>query len=116
MLNRVIIMGRITKDLQLQQTPQGVPVTSFTVACDRNFTDKNGHMECDFITVVAWRSVAEFICRNFFKGRMIAVDGYIQTRNFEDKQGNKRMIFEVIAESVYFADSKKKDEDFEMIE
>ena len=116
MLNRVTIMGRITKDLQLQQTSQGVPVTSFTLACERDYEDKNGHRECDFITVVAWRNVAEFICRNFFKGRMMAVDGHIQTRNFEDKQGNKRLIFEVIAESVYFADSKKKDGDFEMIE
>lgn len=106
MLNKVILMGRLTADPEHKQTPSGVAVTSFSIAVDRNFADKEGNRGTDFINIVAWRQTADFICKYFSKGRMIAVEGSIQTRNYEDKQGNKRTAFEVVAEQVYFADSK----------
>lgn len=106
MLNRVILMGRLTADPEHKQTPNGVSVTSFSVAVDRNFADKDGKRNADFINIVAWRQTADFICKYFSKGRMIAIEGSIQTRNYEDKQGNKRTAFEVVADQVYFADSK----------
>ena len=107
MLNKVILMGRLTADPELKQTTGGVSVVSFSIACDRNFADKSGNRACDFINIVAWRGTAEFICKYFGKGRMIALEGSIQTRNYEDKQGNKRTAFEVVADQVYFADSKQ---------
>lgn len=106
MLNRVILMGRLTADPEHKQTPNGVSVTSFSIAVDRNFSDKDGNKGTDFINIVAWRATADFICKYFTKGRMIAVDGSIQTRNYEDKSGNKRTAFEVVADQVYFGDSK----------
>ncbi len=109
MLNRVILMGRLTADPEHKQTPSGVSVTSFSVAVDRNFSDKSGNRATDFINIVAWRNTADFICRYFTKGRMIAIEGSIQTRNYEDKQGNKRTAFEVVADQAYFADSKSSD-------
>ena len=113
MLNKVILMGRLTADPELKQTPAGVSVASFRLACDRNYTDKSGNRECDFINVVAWRNTAEFISRYFQKGRMIALEGSIQTRGYTDKDGNKRTVFEVVAEQVYFADSKQEEEPVE---
>lgn len=110
MLNRVVLMGRLTATPELKQTTGGVSVTSFTIACDRNFADKSGNRACDFINIVAWRSTAEFVCKYFAKGRMMALEGSIQTRNYEDKQGNKRTAFEVVADQVYFADSKQSGE------
>lgn len=107
MLNRVILMGRLTADPELKQTPTGVSVVSFRLACDRNYADKSGNRACDFINVVAWRNTAEFVGRYFQKGRMIALEGSIQTRSYTDKDGNKRTAFEVIADQVYFADSKQ---------
>lgn len=107
MLNRVILMGRLTSDPEHKQTPNGVSVTSFSIAVDRNFADKStGNRGTDFINLVAWRQTADFICKYFAKGRMIAVEGAIQTRNYEDKQGNKRTAFEVVVDQAYFADSK----------
>lgn len=106
MLNRVILMGRLTADPEHKQTPSGVSVTSFSIAVERNFADKEGNRTTDFINIVAWRNTADFICKYFAKGRMIAIEGSIQTRRYEDQSGNKRTAFEVLAEQVYFADSK----------
>lgn len=106
MLNKVILMGRLTAEPEHKQTPNGVSVTSFSIAVERNFADKDGKRATDFINIVAWRQTADFICKYFSKGQMIALEGNIQTRSYEDKQGNKRTAFEVIAESVYFAEKK----------
>lgn len=106
MLNRVILMGRITADPERKQTTGGVAVTAFSIAVERNFSGKDGKRETDFINIVAWRQTAEFLCKHFAKGRMIALEGSIQVRGYQDKQGNKRTAFEVVADQVYFADSK----------
>lgn len=108
MLNRITIMGRLTRDPDKRTTASDISVVSFTIAVDRDY--KNGDERvADFIPVTAWRGTADFISRNFSKGRMICVDGSLQTRNYEDKEGNKRTAFEIVAQNVYFADSKKND-------
>ena len=108
MLNNVSIMGRITRDPELRRTGTGVAVTSFSIACDRDMSNKEtGERETDFIDCVAWRGTAEFIQRNFTKGSMIVVIGRIQTRGWTDKDGNKRRTVEVVADNVYFGESKK---------
>ena len=99
-------MGRLTADPELRQTPNGVSVVSFSVAVDRNFGGRDGNRQTDFINCVAWRQTAEFIAKYFAKGRMIALEGSIQTRNYEDKSGNKRTAVEVVVDAAYFADSK----------
>lgn len=106
MLNHGTWMGRITKDIELRRTSAGVAVASFTIACDRDF-NPNGQKETDFFDIVAWRGTAEFIERNFTKGKMIVVSGRLQNRKWEDKNGNKRVSAEIVAQDVYFADSKK---------
>lgn len=107
MLNRVILMGRLTADPEHKQTPNGVSVTSFSIAVDRNFSDKSGNRQTDFINIVAWRQTADFVCKYFAKGRMIALEGSLQSRKYVDKQGNNRVAYEVVADQVYFADSKQ---------
>lgn len=108
MLNRTILMGRLTATPELRTTPNGVSTTSFSIAVERNFIDKaTGNREADFINIVAWRGTAELITKYFEKGSMIAIEGSIQTRNYEDKNGNKRTAFEVVAEQVYFTGGKK---------
>lgn len=102
MLNRVILMGRITHDLELRTTTSGISVLRFTVAVDRNFVRQGEERQSDFIDCVAWRQQAEFINRYFSKGRLIAVEGTLQTRNYEDKNGNKRKAVEVVVDSVSF--------------
>ena len=109
MLNRIIIMGRLTKDPELRRTQSGNAVTSFTLAVDRDFKDQNGNKETDFIDVVAWRNTAEFICRYFGKGRMAVVEGRLQMRDWKDQNGNNRRAAEVIADNVYFGDSKREE-------
>lgn len=105
MLNTAIIMGRLTADPELRTTTTGLSVTSFTVAVDRNY--KSGdERQTDFINVTAWRGTADFVSRYFKKGQMIAVQGSIQVRNYEDKNGNKRTAFEIVAENVSFCGSK----------
>lgn len=105
MLNSAIIMGRLTADVELRTTQSGISVASFTVAVDRNF--KNGEeRQTDFINCVAWRSTADFVSTYFKKGQMIAVQGSIQTRNYEDKNGNKRNAVEIVADNVSFCGSK----------
>ncbi|SDB29775.1 single-strand DNA-binding protein [Ruminococcaceae bacterium FB2012] len=106
MLNKVILMGRITRDLELKQTPQGVPVLSFSIAVDRNFVKQGEERQADFINCVAWRQQAEFISRYFGKGRMIAVEGNLRTRTYDDQNGNKRYATEVYVDSVYFTGEK----------
>jgi len=110
MLNRVVLMGRLTADPEHKQTQGGLAVTSFTIAVDRNFADKaTGKREADFISVVAWRGTADFICKYFSKGSLIAIDGSIQTRNYEDKNGVKRYVTEVVVDNVSFTGEKSND-------
>lgn len=109
-LNKVIIMGRITKDIELRRTNTGVAVASFTLAVDRDFKEKGGEKETDFIEVVAWKNTAEFVDKYFGKGRMAVVSGRLQMRTWTDKEGNKRKTAEVVAENVYFGDSKRESE------
>lgn len=106
MLNCAIIMGRLTADPELRTTPNGISVTSFSVAVDRSYQKSGEERQTDFINVVAWRQTAEFVSRYFHKGSMIAVQGSIQTRNYEDKAGAKRTAFEIVADNVSFCGSK----------
>lgn len=111
MLNKSIIMGRLTRDPELRRTQSGTAVTSFTVACDRDFKDRNsGEKSTDFIGVVAWRQTAEFACNYLAKGRMAIVEGRLQIRDWKDKDGNDRRSAEIIADNIYFGDSKKDNE------
>ena len=105
MLNHITIQGRLTRDPELRRTGSGVAVASFTVAVDRDFAT-NGEKETDFIDCVAWKQTGEFVSKYFAKGRMIVVSGRLQIRNRNDKDGNKRRTAEVVAENVYFGDSK----------
>ena len=108
MLNHIVIMGRLTRDPELRRTGSGVAVTSFTVAVDRDFGNKeSGEKETDFIDCVAWRQTGEFVAKYFAKGRMAVVSGRLQIRNWTDKDGNKRRTAEVVADNVYFGDSKR---------
>ena len=106
MVNCAILMGRLTKDPELRTTQSGTSVTSFTVAVDRDYVRQGEERQADFINVVAWRQTAEFVSRYFQKGSMIAIQGSIQTRNYEDKHGNKRTAVEVVADKVSFCGSK----------
>lgn len=110
MLNHVVIMGRLTNDVELRRTGTGTPVASFTLAVDRDFSDKSGNKETDFIECVAWKGTAEFMSKHFSKGRMAVVSGRLKIRPWEDKDGNKRKTAEVVVSNVYFADSKKETE------
>lgn len=105
MLNKVNLMGRLVDDPELRRTQSGIPVCSFRIAVDRDFLN-SGTRETDFIDVVAWRSTAEFVSRYFIKGRMAVVDGRLQTRTWTDREGKNRVSVEVVAESVYFGDSR----------
>ena len=108
MLNHIVIMGRLTRDPELRRTGSGVAVASFTVAVDRDFGNRdNGERETDFIDCVAWRQTGEFVSKYFTKGRMAVVSGRLQIRNWTDKDGNKRRSAEVVADNVYFGDSKR---------
>ena len=107
MLNRIIVMGRMTRDPELRRTNSGTAVASFTVAVDRDFKSQSGEKETDFIDVVAWRNTAEFVSKYFSKGRMAVVEGRLQIRDWTDKNGNKRRSAEIVADSAYFGDSKR---------
>ena len=109
MLNKIVVMGRLTRDPELRRTQNGTAVTSFSVACDRDFKSQSGEKETDFIDVVVWRTTAEFVSRYFTKGRMAVVIGRLQLRDWTDRDGNKRRAAEIVAESVYFGDSKPAD-------
>ena len=108
MLNHIVIMGRLARDPELRRTQSGVPVASFRLAVDRDFKDKNtGERGTDWIDVVAWRATGEFVSRYFTKGRMAVVEGRLQMRDWTDKEGNKRTTAEVVADNVYFGDSRR---------
>lgn len=107
MLNRIIVMGRLTRDPELRRTNSGIAVASFTVAVDRDFKSQSGDKETDFIDIVAWRNTAEFVSKYFSKGRMAVVEGHLQLRDWTDKEGNKRRTAEIVADNVYFGDSKR---------
>ena len=108
MLNHIVIMGRLVRDPELRRTGSGVAVTSFTLAVDRDFSPKDGsERETDFIDCVAWRQTGEFVSKYFTKGRMAVVAGRLQIRGWTDKDGNRRRTAEVIADNVYFGDSKR---------
>ena len=107
MLNRIIIMGRLTRDPELRRTQNSTAVASFTLAVDRDFKGEDGKRATDFIDIVAWRAVAEFVAKYFTKGRMAIVEGRLQLRDWKDKDGNARRSAEVIADNVYFGDSKR---------
>ncbi len=111
MLNHITIMGRLTRDPELRRTGSGVAVASFSLAVDRDFgKNENGERETDFIDCVAWRQTGEFVSKYFTKGRMAVVSGRLQIRSWTDKDGNKRRTAEVVADNVYFGDSKRDNE------
>ena len=107
MLNKIILMGRLTRDPELRRTGTGTAVTSFSLAVDRDFKSQSGEKETDFIDIVAWRNTAEFVSKFFTKGRMAVVEGRLQIRDWTDKDGGKRRSAEVVADNVYFGDSKR---------
>lgn len=110
MLNHIAIMGRIVADPELRSTPAGVSVCAFRIACDRDFKNKQtGERETDFINIVTWRSTAEFVSRYFSKSRMVVCEGRLQIRPYTDRDGNKRTAAEIVAENVYFGDSKREE-------
>lgn len=107
MLNVVAIMGRLVADPELKTTPAGINVCTFRIACDRSFAQQGQQRQADFIDVVAWRHNADFLCKYFAKGGMVAVQGRLQTRQYQDRNGNKRTAVEVVADSLSFAGSSK---------
>lgn len=106
-LNVAVLMGRLTADPELKHTPNNVSVTSFTLAVERSYVKAGAEREADFIQICCWRQTAEFAAKYFRKGQLIAVQGSIQTRSYTDKEGNKRKVFEVVADNVHFAEGKK---------
>ena len=107
MLNRIVIMGRLTRDPELRRTQNGTPVTSVRLAVDRDFKSQDGTKQADFFDVVAWRQTAEFVSKYFTKGRMAIVEGRLQSRDWQDKDGNKRTSIEIVADNFYFGDSRR---------
>ena len=110
-MNSICLLGRLTADPELRNTPNGISVTNFDVAVDRSYTPKGQEKQVDFIPVQAWRQTAEFVCRYFRKGQRIALQGSLQSRSYTDKEGNKRRSAEVVADNVYFGDSKRDSAD-----
>ena len=106
MLNHIVTMGRLTADPIRRVTASGIPVTSFSIACDRDYKGADGEKATDFIDIVAWRNTAEFVSKYFTKGRMAVIDGRLQLRDWTDREGNKRRSAEIVANSVNFGDSK----------
>lgn len=110
MLNTVALMGRLTADPELRYTGSNIPVTSFTLAVERDFKSGNGEKQTDFINIVAWRNTAEFVSKWFRKGQLMAVTGAIQTRKYQDRDGNNRTAVEVVADHAYFAEGRRDTE------
>ena len=106
MLNHIVLMGRLTRDPELRRTQSGIAVASFTLAVDQDYKSQNGERGVDFINIVAWRGTAEFAEKYFAKGQMAVISGRLSTRNYEDKNGNKRTAYEVVASNIYFCGSK----------
>lgn len=111
MLNVAVLMGRLVADPELRHTPNNIAVTTFTIAVDRGYAKAGTERQADFIDIVAWRATAEFVCKYFRKGQMIAVEGSIQTRSYTDRDGNKRKAFEIQANNVSFTESKRSNSD-----
>lgn len=110
MLNKIVIMGRLTRDPEMRQTGSGTPVTSFSLAVERDYSGRDGgEKQTDFIDIVAWRHTAEFVDKYFAKGDMAAVSGRLQIRDWTDREGGKRRSAEVVADNVYFGESKRRD-------
>ena len=107
MLNKIIVMGRLVKDPELRRTQSGTAVTSFRIAVDRDFKGQDGSKQADFFDVVAWRATAEFVSKYFTKGRMAVVEGRLQSRDWTDRDGGKRVAIEIVADNIYFGDSKR---------
>ena len=110
MLNRIVIMGRLTRDPEIRNTQSGVMVVSFTLAVDRDYKTQNGDRQTDFIDCTAWRNTADFICKYFSKGKMMIASGRLETGSYEDNNGIKRKTADVVVESAYFGDSKRDNE------
>lgn len=110
MLNHIVTMGRLVRDPELRHTQSGIPVTSFTIACDRDYKYANGDKATDFIDIVAWRNTADFVSKYFAKGRMAVITGRLQLRPWTDQDGNKRRSAEILANSVHFGDSKPQNQ------
>ena len=110
MLNKIVLMGRLTRDPELRRTQSGTAVASFTLAVDRDYKPQDGERETDFIDIVAWRQTAEFVSKYLTKGRMAVVEGRLQIRDWTDRDGGKRRSAEVVADNVYFGDSKRDGE------
>lgn len=108
MLNRIVLIGRLTRDPELRYTPQGVPVASFSLAVDRSFTNQQGQREADFIDCVAWRKLGETVGNHLTKGRLVAVEGRLQIRSYEAQDGSKRRAAEVVCDSVRFLDRPRE--------
>ena len=108
MLNKIILMGRLTHDPELRRTQNGTAVTGFSLAVERDFKDEDGKRATDFIDIVAWRAAAEFVAKYFTKGRMAVVEGRLQIHDWKDKDGNNRHSAEVVADNIYFGDSRKE--------
>ncbi len=108
MLNRVILMGRLTSDPELKTTPSGVSVTSFSIAVDRNYVKSGEERKADFFNIVCWRNTAEFVCRYFGKGSLIAVEGQLQSRSYQAKDGTNRYVVEVVADNVSFTGERRE--------
>ena len=106
-MNKVILIGRLTRDPDKKSTPQGTPVTTFSIAVQRKFKNQNGEYEADFINCVAWRALADLVAKHFSKGTNIAVVGNLQTRSYNDNDGNKRYVTEVVVDEIDFIDKKK---------
>ncbi len=107
MLNRVILMGRLVADPELKTTTSGISVTSFRIAVDRSYVKQGAERQADFFDIVAWRSTAEFVCRNFSKGSLIAVDGQLQSRQYQTREGQNRTAIEVVADQVSFTGERR---------
>ena len=107
MLNHIVLMGRLTRDPEVRHTTSGLPVASFSLAVDRDFAQKGAEKQTDFINIVAWRSTAEFVGKYFVKGQLVAVSGRLQMRDWTDKEGGRRTTAEVVADNVYFAETRR---------
>ena len=107
MLNNVALMGRLTADPELRHTPNGTAVVTFTLAVGRSYAKAGTDRATDFIDIVAWRGTAEFVAKYFTKGQLVAIEGSIQTRTYQDKEGKNRKVFEVVANNVHFAESRR---------
>jgi len=114
-MNRTILVGRITKDPELRRTPSDIPYVQFTLAVNRRFANKNGERQADFINCIAWRQTAELLARYITKGNQIGVEGQIQTRTYDDQNGVRHYVMEVLCETVTFLESKRQNDDYEPI-